>query len=149
MIDAIQMELGLTNEYVEPSRAALYRYGNVSSSSVWYVLAYIEHYKGLKRGDKVLQLAFGSGFKCNSAVWVANKSFTEQHYAWEVRRTQGGSCVGCQQAACSTIALQGDMLRHHLTCMQGPCTLTIRQLMYSSVSQRILSGSGQAGQESR
>ena len=37
VIDAIQKELGLSNEFVEPSRAALYRYGNVSSSSVWCV----------------------------------------------------------------------------------------------------------------
>jgi hypothetical protein len=50
------------------------------------VLAYIEHYRGVVKGDKVLQLAFGSGFKCNSAVWVANKSFKEQCYAWEVSR---------------------------------------------------------------
>ncbi|KAF6266311.1 FAE1/Type III polyketide synthase-like protein-domain-containing protein [Scenedesmus sp. NREL 46B-D3] len=83
VIDAIQKELGLSNEFVEPSRAALYRYGNVSSSSVWYVLAYIEHYRGVTKGDKVLQLAFGSGFKCNSAVWVANRTFKEQCYAWE------------------------------------------------------------------
>jgi 3-ketoacyl-CoA synthase len=35
VIDAIQKELGLSDDFVEPSRAALYRYGNVSSSSVW------------------------------------------------------------------------------------------------------------------
>ncbi|KAF8057911.1 KCS2 [Scenedesmus sp. PABB004] len=83
VVDAIQRELGLTHAYVEPSRAALYRYGNVSSSSVWYVLAFIEHFRGLRRGDKVLQIAFGSGFKCNSAVWVANRTFSQRHFAWE------------------------------------------------------------------
>jgi 3-ketoacyl-CoA synthase len=39
------------------------------------VLSYIETFKGVAKADKVWQLSFGSGFKCNSAVWVANKSF--------------------------------------------------------------------------
>jgi 3-ketoacyl-CoA synthase len=73
VIDAIEQQLALSPSLVEPSRAALYRYGNVSSSSVWYVLAYVEALRGVKRGDRVWQLAFGSGFKCNSAVWVANR----------------------------------------------------------------------------
>jgi 3-ketoacyl-CoA synthase len=73
VIDAIEQQLALSPGLVEPSRAALYRYGNVSSSSVWYVLAFIESQRGVKRGDRVWQLAFGSGFKCNSAVWVANR----------------------------------------------------------------------------
>lgn len=85
VIDAIQSELGLTKAYVEPSRAALYRYGNVSSSSIWYVLSFIEHFRGVKAGDRVLQIAFGSGFKCNSAVWVANRNISEKTYTWEVR----------------------------------------------------------------
>jgi hypothetical protein len=37
------------------------------------VLAYIESYKGVKAGDRVWQLGFGSGFKVNSAVWVAKR----------------------------------------------------------------------------
>lgn len=49
------------------------RYGNVSSSSIWYVLAYIETFRGVTTGDRVWQLGFGSGFKCNSAVWKANR----------------------------------------------------------------------------
>lgn len=49
------------------------RYGNVSSSSIWYVLAYIETFRGVGSGDRVWQLGFGSGFKCNSAVWKANR----------------------------------------------------------------------------
>jgi hypothetical protein len=52
------------------------------------VLAYIETFQGLAAGDRVLQLAFGSGFKCNSLVWSANRSFKFQHPAWQVRTSK-------------------------------------------------------------
>jgi hypothetical protein len=48
-----------------------------------YVLAYIETFRGVKRGDRVWQLGFGSGFKCNSAVWKANRAVRDRHAAWE------------------------------------------------------------------
>jgi hypothetical protein len=35
VIDEIERQLALTPGMVEPSRAVLYRYGNVSSSSIW------------------------------------------------------------------------------------------------------------------
>jgi 3-ketoacyl-CoA synthase len=38
-----------------------------------YVLAFIESFRGVRAGERVWQLGFGSGFKVNSAVWVANK----------------------------------------------------------------------------
>jgi hypothetical protein len=41
--------------------------------SVWYELAYIESRQGVSRGGRVWQLAFGSGFKFNSNVMVANR----------------------------------------------------------------------------
>ncbi|KIZ04826.1 3-ketoacyl-CoA synthase 9 [Monoraphidium neglectum] len=83
VVDAIESQLGLSRDLVEPSRAGLYRFGNISSSSIWYVLAYIESYKGLNKGEKVWQMGFGSGFKCNSAVWRVNRRIKGMHEAWE------------------------------------------------------------------
>ncbi|KIY98156.1 3-ketoacyl-CoA synthase 11 [Monoraphidium neglectum] len=83
VIDTIEKELALPKKAVEPSRAALYQFGNTSSTSVWYILAYMEHSGRVSKGDRVWQLGFGSGFKCNSAVWVANRSIRDSHRAWE------------------------------------------------------------------
>ena len=86
VIDAMEQNLALPSHYLEPSRLSLYRYGNVSSASIWYELELIaengnqcgahrpdgnlpDKVRKLKRGDRVWQIAFGSGFKCNSAVW--------------------------------------------------------------------------------
>jgi 3-ketoacyl-CoA synthase len=71
VLDEIQKNLELTEEYMEASKKTLERFGNTSSSSVWYELAYLETNTRIKRGDRIWQLAFGSGFKCNSVVWKA------------------------------------------------------------------------------
>ncbi|KAJ6799186.1 3-ketoacyl-CoA synthase 10-like [Iris pallida] len=71
VLDELQKNLELTTGNMEASRAALHRFGNTSSSSIWYELAYLEAKGRVRRGDKIWQLAFGSGFKCNSAVWRA------------------------------------------------------------------------------
>lgn len=70
VIDGIEKNLKLTPAHVAASRHALYTYGNTSSSSIWYEMDYIRNYTDLRRGHRVLQVAFGSGFKCNSAVWL-------------------------------------------------------------------------------
>jgi 3-ketoacyl-CoA synthase len=40
---------------------------------VWYDLAFIETFQGVAAGQRAWQLAFGSGFKFNSSVLVANR----------------------------------------------------------------------------
>jgi 3-ketoacyl-CoA synthase len=69
----IEKNLKLEEYHTEPSRMALYNFGNTSSSSIWYELEYIHYHQRnnpLKKGDRIMQVAFGSGFKCTSGVWL-------------------------------------------------------------------------------
>lgn len=70
VIEGVQKNLRLQEQHIAPSMQTLYDWGNTSSSSIWYEAEWVERLGGLKRGHRVLQIAFGSGFKCNSAVWL-------------------------------------------------------------------------------
>ncbi|KAK1324271.1 3-ketoacyl-CoA synthase 4 [Acorus calamus] len=71
VIDELENNLQLLPSHVEASRMTLHRFGNTSSSSIWYELAYLEAKGRIRSGHRVWQIAFGSGFKCNSVVWHA------------------------------------------------------------------------------
>jgi len=73
VIDGIEKNMKLEKFHTEPSRMALLNYGNTSSSSIWYEMEYIldeQKSNPLKKGHRIMQVAFGSGFKCTSGVWL-------------------------------------------------------------------------------
>ncbi|CAI9297290.1 unnamed protein product [Lactuca saligna] len=74
VLNELQKTLRFSDAVMEASRMTLYRYGNTSSSSIWYELAYVEAQGRVKKGDRVWQMAFGSGFKCSSVIWRAMKT---------------------------------------------------------------------------
>lgn len=51
VLDAIQANLSLSDYYLEPSRYSLWRWGNVSSASVWYEMDFLERSGRIRYGN--------------------------------------------------------------------------------------------------
>ncbi|KAI5084596.1 hypothetical protein GOP47_0000765 [Adiantum capillus-veneris] len=86
VIQELEKNLKLTGELTEASRMTLHRFGNTSSTSVWYELAYLEVNQRVKKGERVWQVGLGSGFKCFSAVWKS---------LWDTNGTQDNPWRDC------------------------------------------------------
>ncbi|KAK4734411.1 hypothetical protein R3W88_008672 [Solanum pinnatisectum] len=69
VIKEIGKGLNLGESDMEAALMTLRRFGNQSSSSLWYELAYLEAKERVKKGDKVWMLGMGSGPKCISIIW--------------------------------------------------------------------------------
>ena len=68
VLDRIQSVLGLNQEDLSYSRGVLYRYGNMSSPTVLYILKDILEKGRLKRGDNIVMASFGAGFSGYAAL---------------------------------------------------------------------------------
>ncbi|KAI3985357.1 hypothetical protein MKX01_033671 [Papaver californicum] len=72
VIDELEKSLQLSSVHVEASRMTLQRLAILKLN---LVRVGVHESKGrMHKNNRVWQIAFGSGFKCNSAVWVALKN---------------------------------------------------------------------------
>ncbi|KAF3433085.1 hypothetical protein FNV43_RR24187 [Rhamnella rubrinervis] len=83
VIKEIAKGLKLGDREMEPALMTLHRFGNQSSSSLWYELAYLEAQDRVRKGDKVWQIGMGSGPKCVSVIWKCIRPIAkDQNSPW-------------------------------------------------------------------
>jgi predicted naringenin-chalcone synthase len=68
VLDALEVALGVPPEALAPSRAVLYRYGNMSSVSVLFVLEELLRNHAPQPGDCAVMSSFGAGFGVYAAL---------------------------------------------------------------------------------
>ncbi|KAI3432776.1 hypothetical protein D9Q98_004315 [Chlorella vulgaris] len=105
VVEGLSKQLGLGPRQMAPSANTLHWYGNTSSSTVWYSFGFVESVQGVRKGDIVWQIGFGSGFKCNSVVWRALRDVHTMHKAWQhIEGREGQALETLQRIAAETAA---------------------------------------------
>lgn len=82
ILKGIQKGMRLPADKMMPSFANLKDYGNTSSSTTWYSLAYIETIGSVKAGEVVMQAGVGGGMKAGINIWRALRDIKDVHPAW-------------------------------------------------------------------
>ncbi|KAL6765115.1 FAE1/Type III polyketide synthase-like protein-domain-containing protein, partial [Haematococcus lacustris] len=114
VLEGLGKALLLSEHDLEPSRAVLRDYGNVSSSTTWYTLSYVETVRGVNKGDKVMQVGVGSGIKCGVNVWKALRDVKEVHEVWEECVTQDQAAAARAARALRQLHVDGAHAGRHL-----------------------------------
>ncbi|KAL3570291.1 hypothetical protein D5086_027540 [Populus alba] len=78
LIREVAKGLKLGENEDEAALMTLHRFGNQSSSSLWYELAYMEAKGMVKKGDKMWVLGMGTGPKCCSLVWECLRPIVDE-----------------------------------------------------------------------
>jgi 3-ketoacyl-CoA synthase len=113
VIDGLAKQLALPAHKAAPSYNSLFWYGNTSSASLWYALGYVEAVQGVRAGEVVWQVGFGSGFKCNSAVWRALRPIHDtEHSAWTHMADESNATAVERHQAAEEAVSQGPGAPH-------------------------------------